>query len=118
MINKKTVRDFEVKGKKVLVRVDFNVPFKKGKITDDTRIKAALPTIEYLLDSGSAVILASHLGRPGGEVKPELSLKSVASYLDDLLEARVYFCEDCVGEKAQNAAQMIKVWRSASVRKY
>ena len=108
MINKKTIRDFEVKGKKVLVRVDFNVPLKDGIITDDTRIKAALPTIEYLLDRGSAVILASHLGRPGGEIKPELSLKTVASYLDDLLEARVYFCEDCVGEKAKNAAQMLK----------
>ncbi len=67
-----------------------------------------MPTIEYLLDRGSAVILASHLGRPGGEVKPELSLKTVANYLDDLLEARVYFCEDCVGEIANNAAQAIE----------
>lgn len=108
MLNKKTVRDFDVKGKKVLVRVDFNVPLKDGAITDDTRIKAALPTIEYLLGRGSAVILASHLGRPGGEVKPEFSLKTVANYLDDLLEARVYFCEDCVGEKASIAAQAIK----------
>ena len=108
MLNKKTVRDFEVKGKKVLVRVDFNVPLKDGRITDDTRIKAALPTIEYLLDRGSAVILASHLGRPGGETKSQFSLKTVANYLDDLIEARVYFCEDCVGEKANKAAKEIK----------
>jgi len=108
MLNKKTVRDFDVKGKKVLVRVDFNVPLKDGKVTDDTRIKAALPTIEYLLDRGSAVVLASHLGRPGGEAKSEFSLKPVANYLDDLIETKVYFCEDCIGEKATNAAQVIK----------
>ena len=107
MLNKKTVRDFDVKGKKVLVRVDFNVPLKDGVISDDTRIKAALPTIEYLIEKGSAVILASHLGRPGGEVKPEFSLKTVANYLDSLLEAKVYFCEDCIGEKANKAAQAI-----------
>jgi len=108
MLNKKSIRDFDVEGKKVLVRVDFNVPLKDGTVTDDTRIKAALPTIEYLLDRGSAVILVSHLGRPGGEVKSEFSLKTVANYLDDILEARVTFCDDCVGEKANNAAQAIK----------
>ena len=108
MLNKKTVRDFDVKNKKVLVRVDFNVPIKDGKITDDTRIKAALPTIEYLLERGSAVILVSHLGRPGGEVKSEFSLKTVANYLDDIIDAKVYFCEDCIGEKAKKAAQVIK----------
>jgi len=107
MLNKKTVRDLDVKGKKVLVRVDFNVPLKDGMISDDTRIKAALPTIEYLIDEGSAVILASHLGRPGGEVNPEFSLKIVATYLDNLLDAKVFFCEDCIGEKAKKAAQAI-----------
>jgi phosphoglycerate kinase len=108
MLNKKTIRDFDVKGKKVLVRVDFNVPLIDGKVADDTRIRAALPTIEYLLKNGAAVILVSHLGRPGGEVKPEYSLKAVAEYLDDLIEARVYFCEDCIGEKATKAAEVIK----------
>ena len=107
MLNKKTIRDFDVKGKKVLVRVDFNVPLKEGKITDDTRIKAALPTIEYLLDNGAAVILASHLGRPGGEVKTEFSLKPVAKYLENLVEGKVYFSSDCMGEIAVNAAKEI-----------
>ncbi len=107
MLNKKSIRDFDVKGKKVLVRVDFNVPIKDGKVTDDTRIRAALPTIEYLIDKGAAVILASHLGRPQGEIKAEFSLKNVAKYLDDLIDAKVYFCDDCVGDKAKNAAAQI-----------
>ena len=79
--NKKTVRDIDVKGKKVLLRCDFNVPMAKdgsGVITDDKRIQAALPTIQYLLDQGAAVIACSHMGKPKGEVKPELSLKPVA----------------------------------------
>ena len=104
MFNKKMVTDLQVKGKKVLVRVDFNVPIKDGKVGDDTRIQAALPTIQYLLDHGAAVILCSHLGRPKGEVKPELSLKPVADYLDTLIDAPVKFVEDCVGEKAETAA--------------
>jgi len=108
MLSKKTVRDFDVNGKKVFVRVDFNVPLKEGKITDDTRIRAALPTIEYLLQNGAAVIVASHLGRPGGEVKSEFSLKKVADYLDEIIEAKVYFCENCIGESARSAAREIK----------
>ncbi len=104
MFNKKMVTDLNVKGKKVLVRVDFNVPIKDGKVGDDTRIRAALPTIKYLLDNGAAVILCSHLGRPKGEPDPVYSLKPVADYLGSLIETKVKFAEDCIGEKAQSAA--------------
>lgn len=104
MFNKKMVTDLDVKGKKVLVRVDFNVPIESGKVGDDTRIQAALPTIEHLLDNGAAVILCSHLGRPKGEFDPELSLKPVAEHLDELIDAPVKFAEDCIGEVAQKAA--------------
>jgi len=104
MFNKKMVTDLDVKGKKVLVRVDFNVPIDAGKVGDDTRIQAALPTIKYLLENGAAVILCSHLGRPKGAVDPALSLKPVAEYLDTLLAAPVMFAEDCLGETAQKAA--------------
>jgi phosphoglycerate kinase len=108
MFNKKMVTDLHVKGKKVLVRVDFNVPIKDGKVGDDTRIQAALPTINHLLNNGAAVILCSHLGRPKGEIKPELSLKPVADYLGRMIDAQVSFAEDCIGEKAEKAAQALK----------
>lgn len=108
MFNKKMVTDLDVKGKKVLVRVDFNVPIADGKVGDDTRIQAALPTIKYLLEQGAAVILCSHLGRPKGEVKSEFSLKPVADYLGGLMKAPVSFAEDCIGEKAEAAAAALK----------
>jgi phosphoglycerate kinase len=108
MFNKKTVRDIDVKGKKVLVRVDFNVPIKDGKIGDDTRIRAALPTIEYLLQQGAAVILCSHLGRPKGGPDMAFTLRPVAAHLGELLGKPVKFAEDCVGPKAEEAAKALK----------
>ena len=108
MFNKKSVKDIDVKGKKVLVRVDFNVPIKDGKITDDTRIRAALPTINYLIDQGAALILCSHLGRPKDEPDPAYSMKPVAEYLGGLLGKKVAFAEDCIGPKAEAAAAALK----------
>jgi phosphoglycerate kinase len=100
-MNKKTVRDIDVKGKRALMRVDFNVPLKEGTITDDTRIRAALPTIQYLLDNGASLVLMSHLGRPRGEVKPEFSLKPVAARLGELLGQKVQTAPDCIGEQVE-----------------
>lgn len=108
MFNKKTIRDIDVKGKRVLVRVDFNVPVKDGKVGDDTRIRAALPTLEYLLENGAALILCSHLGRPKGQPLPEYSLKPVAEHLAQLLNKPVSFAEDCIGPKAEEAAKALK----------
>lgn len=108
MFRKKTVRDVDVNNKKVLVRVDFNVPIKDGKVGDDTRIRAALPTIQYLLDHGAAVILCSHLGRPKGEVMPEYSLLPVSRYLAELMGRPVKFAESCVGPLAERAAAELK----------
>lgn len=108
-MDKKTVRDLDVAGKKVLVRVDFNVPLNdKGEITDDTRITASLPTIQYLLEQKAAVILMAHLGRPKGQVKPVLSLAPVAKHLGKLLGKKILFAPDCVGEAAQAAASKLK----------
>jgi phosphoglycerate kinase len=108
MFNKKTIRDIDVRGKHVLVRVDFNVPVKEGVVGDDTRIRAAFPTLEYLLENGAALILCSHLGRPKGEVKPEFSLRPVAEHLGKLLDKPVAFAEDCIGPKAEEAAKALK----------
>jgi phosphoglycerate kinase len=108
MFNNKTVEDVDVRGKKVLVRVDFNVPIKDGKVGEDTRIRAALPTIEYLLENGAAVILCSHLGRPKGGVQPEFSLKPVADHLSQLIDKKVVFSEECIGPAAERAAEALK----------
>ena len=107
-MNKKTVRDVDVQGKRVLMRVDFNVPLQDGAITDDTRIQAALPTIKYLLDHGAALILMSHLGRPKGKVVPELSLKPVATRLGELLDQDVQMAPDCVGDAVEAMAEALQ----------
>ncbi len=107
-LNKKTIEDIDVKGKKVLVRCDFNVPLKDGVITSDKRIVASLPTIKYLLEHGAKVILCSHLGRPKGEVVPEFSLKPVAKRLSELLGIEVKMSDDVVGESAQKLAAELK----------
>lgn len=108
MFNKKSIKDIDVKGKKVLVRVDFNVPLKDGVISDDTRITAALPTINYLLSQDAAVILCSHLGRPKAGPDPKLSLKPVADHLQTLIPNKVFFVDDSVGEKVEKAARALK----------
>lgn len=108
MFNKKTIRDIDLKDKKVLVRVDFNVPIKDGVVGDDTRIRAALPTIQYLLAQNAAVILCSHLGRPKDGPDPKLSLKPVAEHLAELLGKPVKFAEDCIGPLATKAAADLK----------
>ncbi|WP_440998632.1 phosphoglycerate kinase [Fodinibius sp. SL11] len=101
-MDKMTLEDVQVKGKKVLMRVDFNVPIKDGKIGDDNRIVQALPSINYVIENKGKLILMSHLGRPGGEVDPSLSLKPVAEHLQTLVDTNVHFAEDCIGEKAKN----------------
>ena len=107
-LNKKTIEDIDVQGKRVLVRCDFNVPLKDGVITDDKRIRASLPTIKYLLEHGAKVILCSHLGRPKGEFKPEFSLKPVAARLSELLGFEVKIADDVVGESAQKLAAEVQ----------
>ncbi|MEL7834947.1 phosphoglycerate kinase [Fodinibius sp. Rm-B-1B1-1] len=99
-MDKMTLEDVEVKGKRVLMRVDFNVPIEDGKIGDDNRIVQALPSINYVIENGGKLILMSHLGRPGGEVDSSLSLKPVAEHLQTLVDSTVHFAEDCIGETA------------------
>ena len=106
--NKKSVEDIDVKGKRVLCRCDFNVPIKGGVITSDKRIVAALPTIQYLINHGAKVILCSHMGKPKGEYKPELSLKVVADRLSELLGQTVVMAKDVAGEDAQAKAAALQ----------
>jgi phosphoglycerate kinase len=107
-MNKKTVRDVDLQGKRAVMRVDFNVPLDGDQITDDTRIRAALPTIRYVLDKGASLVLMSHLGRPKGEVKPELSLKPVAGRLGELLDQDVPLAPDCVGPEVEVMAAALQ----------
>jgi phosphoglycerate kinase len=105
MFDKKTVRDIDLNGRRVLVRVDFNVPLDEGAVADDTRILAALPTLSYLTAQNTRVVLCSHLGRPKGKVVPELSLRPVAERLSTLLERPVGFVTDCIGSEVRDAVK-------------
>jgi phosphoglycerate kinase len=107
-MNKQTIQDVNVQGKKVFVRVDFNVPMKDGVITNDTRVRATLPTLNYLLEQGAAVILGSHLGRPKGQRVPEFTLAPVAVRLGELLGREVKLAPDCVGEEVSAMAAELK----------
>jgi len=107
-MSKLSVRDLDLTGKRVFVRVDFNVPLKDGRIGDDTRIQASLPTIQLALKQGATVVLASHLGRPKGKVNPQMSLRPVADRLADFLNVSVTFTEDCVGDAATQAVERVK----------
>ena len=108
-MNKKSIRDIDFKGKRVFVRVDYNAPMDKaGNITDDTRIRATLPTLNFLLDQGASLVLAAHLGRPKGGPAPEFSLAPVAAHLSSLMGRKVKFAADCVGPAATSAAEALQ----------
>ena len=104
---KLTVEDLEIKGKRVLMRVDFNVPLEGGKVADDKRIRAALPTIKYIVEKGGRLVLMSHLGRPKGEKKPEMSIRPCVPVLSSLLGEDVKFVDDCIGETAETAVKKL-----------
>ena len=107
-MNKKTVKDIDLKGKRVFMRVDFNVPMADGKVTDDKRIRAALPSIKYVLEQGASLLLASHLGRPKGAPDPEFSLRAASEVLATLLGIPVQMAPDCVGPEVEAMAKALK----------
>jgi phosphoglycerate kinase len=106
-MSKVSIRDLDLKGKRVFIRVDFNVPLKDGRIGDDTRLTASLPTVKYALDAGATAVLASHLGRPKGKRNPELSLRPVADRFGELLGRAVVFVEDCIGDEVKRAIDRV-----------
>jgi phosphoglycerate kinase len=106
-INKKTLRDIDLEDKRVLMRVDFNVPLEHGEVADDMRIQATLPSIKYILDQGGCAVLMSHLGRPGGKPDPELSLKPVSERLSELLNQKVAFASDCIGAEVKSLTDVL-----------
>src|SRR6476620_5466334 len=101
-MNKLSIKALDLKSQRVFIRVDFNVPIKEAQVEDDTRIRASLPKIQFALDQGARVILASHLGRPKGERVEKYSLKPVAEHLSSLLSKPIAFAHDCVGEAAES----------------
>jgi phosphoglycerate kinase len=105
---KVSIKDLDLKGKRVFIRVDFNVPIKNGRIGDDTRLRSSLPTIKYALDAGATAVLASHLGRPKGKKDPQFSLRPVADRLAELLGRPVVFVEDCIGEEVKRAIDRVQ----------
>ena len=107
-MNKKTVKDIELRNKRILMRVDFNVPMADGKVTDDKRIRASLPTIQYVLEQGASLILMSHLGRPKGGPDPEFSLRAASEVLSSLLGKPVKMASDCVGAEVEKMAKELK----------
>src|SRR5205823_10666241 len=104
----KSVEDLPVEGKRVFVRVDYNVPLKGGKISDDARIRATLPTLKHLIDRGARIVLGSHLGRPDGQVKPEFSLEPVAAKLAELLGAEIALADEPVGDGARKVVSDLR----------
>src|SRR5688572_15626713 len=107
-MNKKTVKEIDIKGKRVIMRVDFNVPMKDGKVTDDKRIRAALPTIKYVLELGASLILMSHLGRPTSATDSAFSLRPASEVLSTILETAVQMAPDCVGPEVERMAKALK----------
>src|SRR5213594_4172944 len=107
-MNKLSITDLNLSGQRVFMRVDFNVPISDGKITDDTRIEASLPSIKYVIEKGGRLILASHLGRPKGKPEPKYGLKPVAMRLGELFGKPVGFAPDCIGPEVQTMASALK----------
>src|SRR5438105_1292890 len=106
-MSKLSIKDLDLKGKRVFVRVDFNVPLKDGRIGDDTRLRASLPTVKYALDAGATVVLASHLGRPKGKKDPQLSLRPVADRFAELLGRPVTFVEESIGDAVKRTIDAV-----------